>query len=250
MLTTAPPLSVFRKWGVMMPAVSINGSPWQLESTEILQQLGYETISQQDLNAIYDAWRGVTHRARNTTRFFRNASLSHDPHPSYLPRLCKQFLRSFAVLYFYFLLQFIIRTGLQPDPENFAEQFLYWEQKLKDSTGAYLGGNEPNILDLMLFGVIQCHCSIPVPPVASLQKDSRLNNTRSWIATMQEHFCDYPHLYSGVYFEPYSSAPEHATGLERVAFWLGLTFMLIALPVTIPLIFFFAIRARRGAPIT
>ena len=43
-LTTVPPFSVFRKWGVMMPAASVDGKPWQLESAEILQQVGYQSV--------------------------------------------------------------------------------------------------------------------------------------------------------------------------------------------------------------
>lgn len=244
-LTTAPPFSVFRKWGVMMPAASVDGAPWQLESADILQQVGYGAVSQEDLRAIYGAWQGVTHRAKNARRFFHAASLNRDPHPSCWRRLYKQFLRSFAVLYFYLLIQFIRRAGLQPDPENFVEQFLYWERKLEEGANAYLGGDEPDLLDLMLFGVVQCHCSIPGPPVDALQKDPGLTQMRSWIATMQERFMGYRHLYSGVYFKPYSPEPEQSTSLERAAFWLGSAFMIIAFPITIPLIIFFASRIQR-----
>lgn len=245
-LTTVPPLSVLRKTGVMMPAASIDGAPWQLDSADILRRIGYEAVSRNNLRAIYDAWQGKTHRVKNSTRFFYIASLIRDPHPSCLRRMRNQFLRSFAVLYFYLLLQFVIRAGIQPDPKNFVEPFLYWEYKLADSDAAYLGGDEPNILDMMLFGIIQCHCSILVPPISALQKDPRLTRMRSWIASMQKRFIGYCHLYSGVYFEPYSPAPEQATHLEQTAFWLGSVVMLVFFPITIPLILFLAIRVPRG----
>ena len=35
MLTTVPPWSVFCKSGIMMPAASVDGGPWRLESAEI-----------------------------------------------------------------------------------------------------------------------------------------------------------------------------------------------------------------------
>lgn len=247
-LTTVPPFPVLIKWGVVMPAASVDGAPWQLGSVDILQHVGYGTISPEDTRAIRHAWRGVTHRVKSSKRFFRAASLTREPHASYLWRLRNQFLRSFVVLYFYLLLQFLARAGWQSDPENFAEQFRYWECKLEDGACAYLGGDEPNIVDMMLFGIVQCHCSIPVPPVEALQKDPALTRMRAWIGTMQARFTGYRHLYSGVYFEPHSARPEPATSLEQAAFWVGLTCMLIAFPITIPLILIFAIRVPRNEP--
>ena len=244
-LTTVPPLSVFRHWGVMMPAASVDGAPWQLESAEILQQVGYQPISTEDLVAMYDAWQGVTHRADRVLRFFHAFSLARDPHPSLLPRLRNHFLRSFAVLYFCLLIRFVVLSRRQPDPENFAEQFLYWEQKLENGSGDYLGGDEPDILDLTLFGIIQCHCSIPVPPIAALQQDPRLDRVRSWIGTVQQRFAGYGRLYSGVYFEPHAPAPTPTTRLEQAAFWLGSMFMLVSFPITVPLILYLAIRVPR-----
>ena len=35
-LSVRPPYDVFKKWGVYMPAVSLNEEPWEIESTEIL----------------------------------------------------------------------------------------------------------------------------------------------------------------------------------------------------------------------
>ncbi len=244
-LRTAPPFSVFRKSGVMMPAASVDGGPWQLESVEILQRVGYEPVSSADMRAIYGAWRGVAHRVDRTSRFWHAFSLSRDPNPSLLPRLRNHFLRSFAVFYFYLLLRFLVLSRSQPDPESFTDQFLYWERKLEESTGEYLGGSEPGTLDMLLFGIIQCHCSIPVPPIAVLQEDPKLARLRAWIGRMQERLAGYAHLYSGVYFEPHSPAPSQTSTLDRTAFWLGSAVMVAAFPITVPLVAFLAIRVRR-----
>ena len=137
-------------------------------------------------------------------------------------------------------------TGRQPDPDDFGEQFLPWERKLEQSGGPFLGGARPDMRDVMLFGILQCHCSIPVPPVATLREDARLGGVRAWIGAMHERFRDYPHLYSGVYFEPHLPAPEPAPPVERAAFWLGSAFMLACFPITVPLILFLASRVQRG----
>jgi hypothetical protein len=230
----------------MMPAASVDGGPWQLESVEILQLVGYEPVSSADLRAIYGAWRGVAHRVDRPSRFWHAFSLSRDPNPSLLPRLRNHFLRSFAVFYFYLLLRFLVLTRSQPDPESFTDQFLYWERKLEESTGEYLGGSEPGTLDMLLFGIIQGHCSIPVPPIAVLQEDPKLAQLRAWIGRMQERLAGYAHLYSGVCFEPHSPAPSQTSTLDRTAFWLGSAVMVAAFPITVPLVAFLAIRVRRA----
>ena len=72
-LRSTPPLECFKKWGVLMPAVSIDGAPWQIESSEILAELGFDPISQEDLNMVRAAWQGVLHRPNNPLRFFLNS---------------------------------------------------------------------------------------------------------------------------------------------------------------------------------
>ena len=44
-LTSLPPLETFRKSGVMMPAARIDGGRWQLESAEILRDVGFGSIT-------------------------------------------------------------------------------------------------------------------------------------------------------------------------------------------------------------
>lgn len=229
----------------MMPAASVDGKPWQLESADILQCVDFEPISSEDLRAIYEAWQGVLHRPDSALRFFNGFSLAGDPNTSLLLRMRNNFLRSFATLYFYLLIRFRVLTTKPPDPDNFGDQFLYWEEKLEQSKGLFLGGKAPNTSDMMLFGIIQCHCSIPVPPVEALQRDPRLVRVRAWIAAMQERFSTYRHLYSGGFFEPYSPPPVPANLLERTAFWLGSAFMIVSFPITVPLIAFFVSRVQR-----
>ena len=57
-----PPIEVFKKWGVYMPAISMNDEPWEVESMNILQKFDYEEISPEELEAANKAWQGVLHR--------------------------------------------------------------------------------------------------------------------------------------------------------------------------------------------
>ncbi len=243
-LRTAPPWSLFKQWGVMMPAASMDGEPWQLESASILQQLHFDAISPLDLKAIYTAWTGVLHRTDNAWRFFHRFSLAGDQNPSLPIRLRNNFLRSFATLYFFLLIRFRV-SRLKQNEINSGDQFLYWERQLEAVEGPFLGGSTPNTPDFMLFGVIQCHCSIPVPPVAALQEDPRLNRVREWIGAMQNRFSGYQHLYSGAYFKPAPPPPAQASLLEQSVFWLGAAFMIACFPVTVPLIAYFVTHVPR-----
>jgi hypothetical protein len=244
-LTTAPTLTLFNRQGIMMPAARMKGEKWQYESADILGTLGYGEVSSQDMKQVGNAWQGVMHRADNPFRFFNNFSYSRDTNPSVIVRLKNHFLRSFAVLYFFLLITFGKRTRMQTDPSSFGDQFLFWEDRLEQSSGAYINGDEPGSLDFLLFGVIQCHCSIEVPPLSSLLIDTRLKRIRVWIATMHERFSDYEHLYSSQYFEPKGTGPKATTFVERMSFWLGTSVMLLFFPITVPAIIFLAVRVRR-----
>ena len=123
------------------------------------------------------------------------------------------------------------------DPENFGDQYLVWEDAIDASSGPFLDGDTPGIRDMLLFGVVQCHSSIPVPPLEPLISDERLTGLRQWIVTMHERFGDYPHLYSDSYFEPHLAQPLPAGPVQRGIFYLGLLTMFVAFPVTIPLVF-------------
>jgi glutathione S-transferase len=244
-LTTAPPLAVIVNWGVMMPAARFDGGPWRIESTSLLQAIGFQEPTAEEKAEIERAWLGVTLRARDPLRFFATASRIRDPHPLAMHRLPRQFVRGFVVVYFFLLLRFVRAAGIQPDPDDFAEQFLYWERRLADSGSEFLGGPRPNACDLLLFGMVQCHCSLPTPPLPILRNDPRLGRMRAWIGAMHVHFAGYPLCYSGPCFEPHLSAPRPAAPLDRTAYWAGVGATVLLWPVTVPIIILLALHARR-----
>ena len=242
--TTAPPVDVFKEWGVMMPAASFDDGPWEIESKDILHHLGYSEVSDEDMHAIRRAWHGVLHRAQYWTRFWGEWSLASDPSPSALGRFAQNFLRAFTAFYFFLLIRWGVYALGYRDPENYGDQYMEWEERFSAMDGPFLAGDEPASVELLLFGIIQCHCSIVVPPVYALQSDPRLERTRAWIGSMQEHFADYPFLYSRAYFEPHSLPPKPATAVEQLAFWLGALTMVACFPITVPLVTWLAYRNR------
>lgn len=245
-LTSLPPLETFLKSGVMMPAARIDDGPWQLESADILRNAGFKSITDEQMQLVRGAWQGVARRTDSAALFWGGFSLAGDRNPSFVHRVVNNFFRSFVTLYFFLLIRSLVLLGRSGDPENFGNQFLPFEEMLQASGAPFLCGQEPNTLDFELFGVIQCHCSIYVPPVTALQSDSRLGKLRAWIGNMQERFKDYDHLYSGAYFAPHSGPPTWASPLQRTVFWLGAVFMIAIFPVSVPLIAFLAIRNRRS----
>ncbi len=244
-LTSLPPVATFLSAGVMMPAAKVAGDRWQLESAEILRDIGFASVTDEQMRLVRGAWLGVLHRADSAALFWTSFSLAGDRSPSFAKQLVNNFLRSFVTLYFFLVIRTVVLLGRRNDPEHFGDQFLPFEEMLEASGTRYLSGEEPNTLDFLLFGIIQCHCSIHVPPVTALQSDARLGRLRAWIGAMQERFSDYDHLYSGVYFRPHSKPPRWASPPNRVVFWLGTVFMIAAFPLTVPLVAFLAIRNRR-----
>lgn len=134
------------------------------------------------MKLVRGAWRGVLHRADSAALFWGSFSLLGDRSTSLARRMTSNFLRSFVTLYFYSLIRSAVRIARPEDPENFGNQFRPFEDLLEESGKRYLAGDEPDTLDFLLFGIIQCHCSIYVPPVTALQSDPRLERLRGWIA--------------------------------------------------------------------
>lgn len=231
-----PPLKVFRKWGVYMPAISINDGPWEIESTEILIKLGYEPISIQEITAANSAWQGVLHRTDNPFNFFLSFSRGGQVSKSFMSNTTSNFLLSFVAFYMFTLINIGKLTLKQKEPNNFGDQFMYWENLIDSSDGPFIDGNKPGSKDMIMFGMVQCHASIPVPALDALLNDKRLQNVRKWISKMQDYFSEYPYLYSAKFFQ--SSAPEanSANFFQIVVFFLGLLIMVLAFPITIPLV--------------
>ena len=231
-----PPLKVFRKWGVYMPAISINDGPWEIESTEILIKLGYEPISIEEITAANSAWQGVLHRTDDPFNFFLSFSLGGQVSKSFISNTTSNFLLSFVAFYMFTLISIGKLTLKQKEPNNFGDQFMYWENLIDSSDGPFIDGNKPGSKDMIMFGMVQCHASIPVPALDALLNDKRLQNVRKWISKMQDYFSEYPYLYSAKFFQ--SSAPEanSANFFQIVVFFLGLLIMFLAFPITIPLV--------------
>lgn len=244
-LTTLPTLKLFIESGVMMPAAKIDDGDWQLESADILTSIGFEPISVEQMQLVQKAWQGVHHRADSTALFWGGFSLAADGNSSFPRRLLHNFLRSFITLYFYLVIRVLMAIKGAGDPENYGNQFLPFEEMLSKSGAPYLSGEEPNSLDYLTFGVIQCHASIYVPPITALQSDPRLENVRNWVSRMQKRFEGYTHLYSGLYLSPHSQHPTRPPLIDRLAFWLGGLSMVSLFPITVPLIIFLVFRARR-----
>lgn len=232
-----PPLEALRQWGVLMPAVSIDHGPWEVESAQILGKLGWGSISDEDLQAVKTAWQGVLHRPDKPFRFFAAFARAGDNSPSRLTRSMRNFARSFIPMYMFVLINVAKLTMKPVEPENFGDQYMVWEEALEASSGSFIDGEAPGIRDLLLFGVVQCHSSIPTPPLRPLQQDGRLPGMRRWIASMHERFRDYPYLYSGGHFEPRVAQPVPQPPVQRAIFYAGLMTMFALLPVTLPLIF-------------
>jgi len=243
-LTTVPPAALFLHSGVMMPAAQTDATSWLLESADILQQIGFDTVSTPDQQAINGAWRGVLHRTDSALVFFKGFSRVRDPSEGLLTRLGHHFLKSFIAFYMFLLIRTLVLIKGPGDPENYGEQFLYFEHRLTEA-GPFLGGSSTTTADLMLFGVIQCHCSIPVAPLKALKNDPRLDKVRAWITLMQLRFADYKHLYSGDFFSPAVKTAEPATIADQIAFWLGTLTMFILFPITVPLVAVLAVKVRR-----
>lgn len=244
-LRTTPPLATFFKWGVLMPTLSLNGGPWQRDSSALLVAVGFQPLLTQDQSAIQAAWQGVVHRPQNPIRFLYSFARAGDVSTSAFTRSFRNAGRGFIALYMLTLFIIVRVSGKVTDPEDWGEQFLYWEDALSESEGPFIDGAAPGSRDLLLFGMVQCHASIPVPPLESLRGDIRLRGLREWIGRMQQRFAETGHLYSGQYFEPAIAAPKVASFGQQILFYLGFVFVVACLPVTLPLILFLIVKAPR-----
>ena len=125
-VTAIPPFETFVSEGITMPAARIDGATWRVESVDILQQIGCDDITSDEMQHINSAWRGVLHRADNIGNFWGGFSLSGDQNPNPFIRLIKNFLRSFITLYFYLLIKTVNLVTNPRDPENYGDQFVYF----------------------------------------------------------------------------------------------------------------------------
>jgi len=245
-LYVRPPYEVFKKWGVYMPAVSLDDGPWEIESTEILTKLGYKPILDDELKAANNAWQGVLHRTDNPFRFFLHFARGGQISRSLVNNTISNFLLSFVAFYMFMLINIGKWRLKQKEPENFGDQFMYWENVLDSSEGPFMDGMKPGSKDLVMFGIIQCHASIPVPALNSLLNDQRLINLRKWVNTMQNYFKEYPHLYTAKFFKSDIPEANSANLFQIVSFFFGLIVMVLAFPITIPLVLILMSRVEKN----
>ncbi len=231
-----PPYDVFKKWGVYMPAVSLDDGPWEIESTEILTKLGYKPILPDELKAANNAWQGVLHRTDNPLKFFLHFARGGQISKSLINNTVSNFLLSFVAFYMFMLINIGKRTLKQKEPENFGDQFIYWENLINSCEGSFMDGNKPGSRDMIMFGIVQCHSSIPVPALYALINDNRLNNLRRWILNMQDYFREYPYLYSAKFFDSGVSEVDSANLTQIIVFFFGILIMFLAFPITLPLV--------------
>ncbi len=235
-LLLRPPYEVFKKWGVYMPAISIDDGPWEIESTEILVKLGYKPILVEEINAANSAWQGVLHRTDNPFNFFLAFSRGGQVSKSFINNVVNNFLLSFVAFYMFILINIGKVRLKQKEPKNFGDQFLYWENLIDSSDGPFIDGNKPDSKDMIMFGMVQCHSSIPVPALDALMNDQRLNNLRKWIDNMQDYFREYPYLYSAKFFDSGVSEAGSTNLFQIMVFFFGVLIMFLAFPITIPLV--------------
>ena len=233
-LRTIPTLSLFFKSGVMMPAMRVKSYEWKLDSADILESMGCEPITNLEKKLIFKTWQGVQHRVDNPFKFFYAFSICRGFHNKKLFNLLNHVIRPLTSIYFFTLLNIIkIKIKKFTYNEKFLEQYIYWNDKLANQDTMYFGGNSLNIADYQLFGVIQCHCSIPYSPlIKTLQENVDLSHLRKWISNMHIKFSEYPHLYSANFFNPKKRIIRKASVLEQTTYWSGLITFLVLLPFT------------------
>ena len=231
-LVNIPPLEVFKKWGIYMPAVSIDEGPWEIESTKIIERLGFKSVTKETLEAANKSWQGVLHRIDNPFNFFIAFSEGGQTSKSFLSNSKSNFLLSFVAFYMFLLIGIGKFRLNQKEPEDYGDQFIYWEDILNSSKGSYIDGKDPGMRDFIIFGIVQCHSSIPVPPLDAIRYDDRLHSFRLWIYEMQESYKDFAYLYSTKYFQLGEAQVKSAGFKHKIFFFLGLAILFLLFPLS------------------
>ena len=178
----------------------------------------------------------MLHRTDNPFNFFLAFSRGGQVSKSFVNNVVNNFLLSFVAFYMFILINIGKVRLKQKEPKNFGDQFLYWENLIDSSDGPFIDGNKPDSKDMIMFGMVQCHSSIPVPALDALMNDQRLNNLRKWIHNMQDYFKEYPYLYSAKFFDSGVSEAGSTNLFQIIVFFFGVLIMFLAFPITIPLV--------------
>ncbi len=243
-LSTLPPFEVFRRTGVLMPMARIDGGSWLADSERILVALGFPALGQDERRALRKAQTGsAMHRRNGRFAFWRGFSCINEEHPSRFRRLWNPFWRAFTTFYFFSVITFGRRVYGRASDEETLEDYGRLQALLGD--GDYFGGEDVNVVDLQLFGIVQMLSSIPVPPLDVVRAHPSLERLRVWIARMQERFETMPNLYSTTFFEPTRSPRAETPASQRFAFACGSILVWLGFPLTLAITFYLARRVRR-----
>lgn len=244
-LVNVPPVSVFLRAGVLMPAAKIDDGPWMHDSEKILVALGFSEVSNCDRRALRAAFlSGAMRRADHPWQFWLRFSLVRDDHPARARRYWYHFWRAFSIFYFFWAITLGRRRIGRRTPEQVHQELSVFQERL--APGAeFFGAEGPGTFDLQLFGIVQMLATIPGPSLTVLRENPALERLRVWVTAMQRRFSDFPSLYSGPYFEPVLPGVEPAPASERVAYWCGAALMWMAFPITLAATFYFVRRVRK-----
>ena len=110
-LYQTPPFKIFKIWGVYMPAAALDGNSWEVESSKILKKVGFNEVSEEDIRAAQDAWKGVLHRPNNPFKFFSAWARACDLNLPFIKSLMNSFLLSFTCFYMFLLINIIKEIG-------------------------------------------------------------------------------------------------------------------------------------------
>lgn len=244
-LVTLPPLSVFLRSGILMPAAKIDDGTWMLDSERILVALGFSEVEPEGRRALLTVFgSGAMRRADHPWTFWHRFSYVRDGHPAIARRLWNQFWRAFSIFCFFTLITLGRRARPRPTTDQLISEFAYWQDRLTPNE-EFLGGDAPDTTDLQLFGLVEMCASIPGPSLEVLRREQKLERLREWIGAMQRRSADYPHLYTARIFEPEGPDVEPAPVLERLCYWSGAALMWIAFPISVALALYLARRVRR-----
>ena len=141
--------------------------------------------------------------------------------------------RAFMCLYFWALIFFGRHVARQRrfDPDNFdefARQLKYWSSHLEDTN--YISGDVVGLLDIALFGQVQCMASGLTDETFPILKSHP--QFMDWIKRMQTATPDYSNDFSNR-LTGFGTKAVSASFGDQILFWVGLLLALCAFPLTL-----------------
>jgi hypothetical protein len=216
-----------------------------LDSEKILVELGFSEVPPETRHALQRFFlSSAMRRADHPWEFWNRFSRVRGGHPRLARRLWNQFWRAFSMLYFFWLITLGRRGATPATPEQLVAELGSFQQQLA-AEEAFLGGENPDTVDLQLFGIVQMCASIPGLAYDVLREHPELERMREWIEAMQARFSRYDRLYTGPDFEPRLPRIASAPVSERFAYWSGALVMWLVLPITLPIALYYSLQVTR-----